>query len=251
MLQPSHYREWNWSKALVVLLWNSSVPLPQGCIPHRQLSATEQVQHTQVDRFLLPRRHETPLLSRLGSRPRQTFLRLHSSLGRFLPIFSLSLSIRLASWTESPRLIRLPFYFLSQASPLIKVLHIKFHCCLPEDSSQVTYKPKRISLFPTNPTLPHIHSVQRFLSIFSRKTAWTLKIHLGQFPHLVNCSHLLGRQFSRTLWKSILIIMRQFIQTANSYSQVFIKCWKPGLGLRCLIFNILKFINQVKHSLSS
>lgn len=140
MLQPSHYREWNWSKALVAVLWNSSVPLPQGCIPHRQLSATEQVQHTQVDRFLLPRRHETPLLSRLGSRPRQTFLRLHSSLRRFLPIFSLSLSlsIRLASWTESPRLIRLPFYFLSQASPLIKVLHIKFHCSLPEDSSQVT-----------------------------------------------------------------------------------------------------------------
>lgn len=169
MLQPCHYREWGvQSKALVAVLWNSSVPLPQGCIPHRQLSATEQVQHTQVDRFLLPETWDS--VSGWKLKARQS---LHvCSQSKALPsIFSLSLSLSIRlPHGRSPRLIRLPFYFLSQASPLIKVLHIKFHLLSAKKTAHKWPRSQKEFFVSTaNPTLPHIHSLQRFLSIFSEK----------------------------------------------------------------------------------
>lgn len=117
---------------------------------------------------------------RLRPRPRQTFLRLHSSLsGASFNLLSLSAS-GLPGSQAYPTPLSISFLSISPN----KVLHIKFHCSLCQKTAHKWPKAKRNSLFPAN-LLCLIYIASRdFFSIFSRKTAWTLKIHLGQFPTL-------------------------------------------------------------------
>lgn len=107
-------------------------------------------------------------------------------------------------------------------------------------------------LVPESLALPCIHHLQKFLSTsFPRKSTTSLDFHLGRSPHLVNCCTRAIDSFLGA-FKSSLIITKGRLCRGSAQRQV--NAHRMLRGRPCLgmpYFNILKFINQAKHCLSS